>query len=130
MNKSTINKIVEASQQVGAIKRQGQKKATEVLNDLMQTAMSFAATYQQKIMAAGHKGPSASDIDRFWKAMECAGVFAKALAPYQDPQLKAMFHMPTPAPAQEPKTVEGKVVRLDDPIAVSRVYQQTVKRIA
>lgn len=128
-NKRTIGAMVRASQRVGAIQREGQKRAVEVLNDLMQTSMSFAATYQQRIMAAGPRATRA-DKEWFFRAMECAGVFAKALAPFQDPRFGTIdVPVAPPAPAEEPKVVEGKVIRLDDPVAVGKVYQQMMRKV-
>lgn len=131
-NKRTVQKMLEAAQDVAAIERRGQKKATEVLNDLMQTAMSFAASYQQRLLAAG-EGAKPGDIELFWKAMEAAGTFAKALAPYQQPKFKAIVvpAVPsTPLPGDGARAVAGKVIDMKDPNEVVRVYQQTVKRIA
>lgn len=132
-NKRTVQKMIDASQQVGEIKKLGQKKATEVLNDLMQTSMSFAARYQGKILTTtqSNQEPKPDDLANFWKAMECAGAFAKALAPFQDPTFKAIsVSMAPTAPAAPMKQVEGKVVQLDDPVALARVYSQMVKRVA
>jgi hypothetical protein len=139
-NKRTVASIIEASQQVGEIKKLGQKKATEVLNDLMQTSMSFAARYQKRIMDTTTAGtePGQEDLDRFWKAMECAGTFAKALAPFQDPTFKAIAVSMAPTipqgaaaqPGDGAKEIKGRVVKLDDPVALGRLYQQMVKRIA
>lgn len=133
-NKRTVQKIIEASQQVTEIKRKGQKKATEVLNDLMQTSLSFAARYQARIIAATEKQkePAADDMTYFWKAMECAGTFAKALAPFQDPTFKAIqVTMAPPAGQETPlREIDDNVVTIDDPVALARVYQRMVKRIA
>jgi hypothetical protein len=67
------------SQQVGEIKRQGRKRALEVLDELMHTAVGAAASYQQRVLAAGDEA-AARDVELFWQAMKCAGDFAKALA--------------------------------------------------
>ena len=66
--------------------------------------------------------------------MLAAGKFAKALAPFQDPQFKAIAvsmapTMPPTDPA-DAKLVEGKEINLDDPIALMKVYQRMVKKIA
>ena len=132
-NKRTVQKIIEAAQDVAAIERQGQKKATAVLNDLMQTAMSFAAKEQQAILAEGDK-VTQSRLDRFWKAMDAAGTFATALAPYQQPKFKAVMTFGAPPPEEKPgdsaKVVTGKVLKMDDPNEIVRIYQKTIRRIA
>ena len=134
LNKRTVAALAEKAQEIGEIKRQGQKKATEVLNDLMQTSMSFAARYQGKILAAtqGSKEPTAEDLANFWKAMECAGVFARALAPFQQPTFKAVAVTVNPGdmePATRRISHDDNVVTIDDPVALARVYQRMVKGI-
>jgi hypothetical protein len=133
-NKRTVQKMIEASRQIADIKKKGQKKATEVLNDLMQTSMSFAARYQARIIAATdqQREPTADDLAHFWKAMECAGTFAKALAPFQDPTFKAIQVTMAPPAGQDMPLHESadNVVTIDDPVALARVYQRMVKRIA
>jgi hypothetical protein len=134
-NKRTVQKLIEASQQVAAIKKLGQKKATETLQDLMNTAMGMVALYQRRIMTAEGLLPDAKpdDVANFWEAMKCAGTFSKALAPFQDPTFKAISvsMMPTlPQPGDNAKQVEGKVIKMDDPNAIARVYQQMVRRVS
>ena len=131
LNKRTLKQMEEASTQVGAIKRQGQKKATEVLNDLMQASMGVAAQYQRRIGDAAAKGqePSKDDLETFWKAMEIAGVFAKALAPFQDPTFKAIrLNTPPPPPDQTGKPPVS-IYDITDAVEVSRVYAQMVRRV-
>lgn len=133
LNKRTIAKLQEASNHIGAIKRQGQKKATEVLNELMQTSVSFAARYQQRILASTQqdKEPTKEDLDRFWKAMECAGTFARSLAPFQDPTFSAIKVSMPAAPMEGAVTLTQRenIVTINDPIALARVYQRMIKRI-
>jgi len=134
-SKKTLARLKELSDQAAAAKRLGKKRAVEILDDLMQTAMSFAAMEQRKILEyplneEGKREVPQQMLDRFWKAMECAGTFAKALAPFQDPtfsSIKVATLPPAPEPSQEPKTIDGKAIRLDDPVAISRVYQQLVR---
>lgn len=140
-NKKTVERINALSAQAARANRIGEKRAVEVLNDLMKTAVSFAALEQRKIMeykdADGRVNPDAAPPQmrkNFWKAMECAGTFAKYLAPFQDPTFKAIAvnvapTAPTSTDAIEPRTIEGQAVRLDDPIAVSRIYQQMVRAV-
>lgn len=137
-NKRTVQKIIEASQDVEAIKRRGQKKATEILNDLMHTAMGFVALYQRKVMTEAGLLPEAKaeDITVLKEFMNAAGAFAAALAPYQQPKFKVVTFVPIDmnpggaAPELKPgdnaKVVKGKVV---DPNDVVRTYQQMVRRV-
>lgn len=138
VSKRTVQKIIEASQDVEAIKRRGQKKATEILNDLMHTAMGFVALYQRKVMTEAGLLPDAKteDITVLRDFMTATGVFAAALAPYQQPKFKVVQFMPIdlnpvgPAPEAKPgdnaKVIKGKVV---DPNDVVRTYQQMVRRV-
>jgi hypothetical protein len=135
-NKRTVQKLIEASQQVADIKKLGQKKATETLQDLMNTAMGMVALYQRRIMTTEGLLPEAKpdDVANFWEAMKCAGTFSKALAPFQDPTFKAISVSMAPVmpahPGDNAKQVEGKVIKMDDPNAIARVYQQMVRRVS
>jgi hypothetical protein len=129
-NKRTVQKMIEASQQVAQIKKLNQKKATEVLNDLMQSSLVMVHELEAKIRA--RKRPNPADISDLWKARECTGVFAKALAPFQDPTFKAItvtpMGLPGP-PGEDAKLVEGKVIEIDDPQAAARVYARMMKQV-
>lgn len=134
-NKKTIQKLNELSDRASQIVRSKEKRGIEVLNELMKTAMSFAAMEQRKILEYppdedGERRPPQQMLDRFWKAMENAGVFAKELARYQDPTFKAITVIPPPPPpppGDDAKVIEGKAIRTDDPVAVARIYQQMVR---
>jgi hypothetical protein len=118
-------KIEEAANRVTAIKKAGHKQAVEVLNDLMHTAMGMAVKYQPP---APDQEPR--DSAKFWKAMEMAGIFAKALAPYQSPTFTAIRMMISPDPLPM-KTVENEsnVIALNDPVAIMRIYQRRIKAV-
>jgi hypothetical protein len=95
----------------------------------------MVALYQRQVMTEAGLIPNAApqDVELFKQFMLAAGIFAKALAPFQDPQFKAIsFTMAPPLPADPAaaKLVEGKVVNLDDPVALAKVYQRMVKGIA
>jgi hypothetical protein len=129
-NARTILKIEEAAQQITAIRKSGHKKATEVLNDLMQTSVTLAKRYHKRILAKGNREASEHDWERFWKAMECAGTFGKALAPFQDPTFKAIQVMHAPALPEVPTvTQQGNVLTIDDPVAMQRLYQRMIKGV-
>jgi hypothetical protein len=136
LNKRTIERLNELSREASEPKK---KRATEVLNELMVTALGFAAKEQRRCMAEEAPGPdgnprkaSEETVARFWKAMEAAGVFARALAPFQSPTFKAIAVV---APADPPKDVTptidqaGNVVRINDPAAAARLYQQMVRSV-
>lgn len=135
-NKRTIEALRQKSEQAAAIAKTG-KRATEVLNELMITAMSLAAREQRRMLREERevdgdgipiKKVDRDTYDRMITALTCAGAFAKALAPFQEPIFKAIAVVtPPPSTPQEPKAIDGKVIRLDDPVAVSRVYQQMVR---
>lgn len=135
-NKKTVAKLNALSDQAAKAKKLGDKQAVEVLNDLMKTASSFAALEQRKILEypQGPDNVPQAMLDRFWKAMECAGTFAKELARFQSPTFKAI-HVPAPPPPPPPepgdgaRVIDGKAVRLDDPVAISRIYQQLVRAV-
>jgi hypothetical protein len=131
LNKRTVKQMEEASTQVGAIRRQGQKKATEVLNDLMQTSMGLAAQYQRRIVDAAAKSqePSKDDLVTFWKAIESTGVFAKALAPFQDPTFKAITVSMSPPDPVQPGQPAATIYDITDAVVVSRLYAKMVRRI-
>ena len=130
--------MIAASKQVSEIRKLGQKKATEILNDLMQTAMGMVALYQRKVMTSEgiKEDAKLEDIALFKDFMLCAGTFAKALGPFQDPVFKAVqYTLPAVTPvaiAPENAKVVGdsKVKKLDDPAALGRIYADMVKRVA
>jgi hypothetical protein len=142
-NKRTVQKLIESSTQVAEIKRLGQRKATEVMNELMQTARGMVALYQKRIVTPDGKDLKpdalADDVVQFWKAMDCAAIFTRNLAPYQDPMLTRVdvsASLVTPGvplagePGDSAKVVEGKVVSIDDPVALGRLYARAVTRVA
>jgi hypothetical protein len=129
-NARTILKIEEAAGQITAIRKSGHKKATEVLNDLMQTSVTLAERYHKRIIAKGNREASEHDWERFWKAMECAGTFGRALAPFQDPTFKAIAVFQPPATPDLPTvSKDGNVLTIDDPVAMQRVYQRMIKGV-
>jgi hypothetical protein len=129
-NNRTILKIAEAAEQITAIRKSGQRKATEVLNDLMQTSITMAERYHRKILDKGTREAGQLEWERFWKAMECAGTFGKALAPFQDPTFKAIQVMHAPSPPELPTvTQQGNVLTIDDPVAMQRLYQRMIKGV-
>lgn len=141
-NKRTVQKLIEASTKIAEVKKLGQRKATEVMNELMQTARGMVALYQKRIVTADGKdlNPDAlpGDIEQFWKAMHCAAIFTRNLAPFQDPMLTRVdvsAGLLTPGvpilseAGDSAKVVEGKVISIDDPAALARFYTTQVNRV-
>lgn len=56
---------------------------------------------------------------------------AKDLADFQSPKFKAIQVVaPQPNPhGNEPRQIEGKVVSIDDPVALQRTYQRMIKQV-
>lgn len=133
-NKWSVEQIAEAAARANDAQRNGKKFAIEVLDDLMHTALSFAAQERQHVLAEqqGAKGKpgkaTAETLDRFWKAMEYAGIFARALAPFQHPKFRAVVVMPSPG-AMEPlgPVIPGEIVQTNDPGQAARLYSQLVR---
>jgi hypothetical protein len=128
-NKTTRDRIaiVAASERATQAKKLGRKQATEVLDDLMHTAMSMAVKYQPP--APGMESP---DEAKFMEWLQVAGVFAKALAGFQTPKLKAvMVNLAPTLPEQKPATIDqqGNVLDMDDPKQLARVYASMVRRV-
>jgi hypothetical protein len=144
MNKRTAQRLIESSRQVAEIKKSGQKKATEVLNELVQTARGMVGLYQRRIVTPDgtaimdHAKPD--DVENFWQALSLAIVAAKGLAPYQDPMISRIDLTATMVPGMpllgadaagdKAKTVEGKVISIDDPVALGRLYARAVNKVA
>jgi hypothetical protein len=132
-NKRTIQRLQEASENIGAIRKLGQKKATEVLNDLMHIAMGMTAKYQQRLLAADRNNQPyvLEDYERFVQGMQMAGIFAKELAPFQDPKYSTIkVQMPEimTTPGDGAREM-GNVTVIDDAVAATRVYQRLIRRV-
>jgi hypothetical protein len=133
-NKRTVEAIEQASREIGNIRKQGRKRAVEVLDEFMFSVGGMAAMYQNRIIAppAGQEAVSQADVEMFKWAVEMTEKFAKALAPFQSPTYRAINvtvgagDIPPPTPAQIAD--QGKTI--DDPQALMRFYQANMKRIA
>jgi cellulose biosynthesis protein BcsQ len=122
LNKRTTQRLIEVGKQVAEVKKLGQKKATEVLNELVQTSRGMVGLYQRKVVTADGSAirddVKQEDVDNFWEALSLAIVAAKSLAPYQDPQISRIDisttmtpGMPIPGAGEAggaPKVIEGK----------------------
>jgi hypothetical protein len=122
LNKRTTQRLIEVGKQVAEVKKLGQKKATEVLNELVQTSRGMVGLYQRKVVTADGSAirddVKQEDVDNFWEALSLAIVAAKGLAPYQDPMISRIElssamtpGMPVMGPAEAgdwAKVVEGR----------------------
>jgi hypothetical protein len=123
-NKATIEKALIAARTVADARTAGKKLAKEVLEDFMLLFGGMAAHHQPTPPGAPNN-PNANE-DKFLRyarfAIDCAG----DLAPYQSPTFKAVAVVPQP-PAPSPSELErGEITRLDDPVALARVYRRMV----
>jgi hypothetical protein len=98
--------------------------------------MGYTATYQRKLAAWATENPGKEPpqelVDRFRLGMNAAGAFAKALAPYQTPKIGPIqppVPPPEPLPGDLAKLIEGKELKIKDPIELSRIYKQLVRAI-
>jgi hypothetical protein len=123
-NRSTIEREINAAQVIDRARKEGRDLAVTVLERLMNVAEG----------AAGLNRPPASgkggNWDLFGEWFDRTAYCAKALADYQSPKLRAVHVFAQPAPEAIQRQDGGNVVTLDDPVALARVYANTVKRIA
>ena len=103
----------------------GRKLANEVLDEFMQLFAGMAAYYQpHPTKKTGHEDPA-----QFKEFARLTVETAKALAPFQSPTYKAI-EVRAPAPEPVAKIINAEnVVAIDDPVALSRVYQRRISGI-
>src|SRR4051812_41711777 len=134
-NRRTVAKFLEDSQGDAEAKKQDGPRAIKTLSELMVTAVGFTAHYQQKMIAweavpeKKDKLPPAEMVDRFMAGLNTAIKAAKALAPFQDPQFKAIAVTKSPLDVPEPKLINGKAEKIDikDPVELARLYATLVR---
>lgn len=126
LNKSTIARIHEASQRAAQARRMGRKQAVDVLDDLLHTAMGMAVKYQPPVA-----GAEPANAKEFKEWLQIAGVFAKSLADFQTPKLRAMLVQMADPGIVSDKTIdqEGNVLEIDDAKQLTRIYQSMVRRV-
>lgn len=103
------------------------KLAKEVLEEFMFLFAGMAA-HHQPTAPGMRENPNADDA-KFERYSEFVYDFASELAKYQSPTFKAIAVSMPPPPmveANDPKLIEGKVVRMDDPVALAGVYRRLV----
>lgn len=128
-NKATIQREIIAAriaaETVVDARVTGKKLAKEVLAEFMEVLSGMAAKYQNDFMRGGDGSDKAEEKFRYYaeQTIWCA----MGLAKYQSPTFKAIGIVQPPTIAAEPaKQLTGKVIRLDDPVALARVYRSLV----
>ena len=126
-NKATIERALIAARTVADTRAEGKKLAKEVLQEFMELFAGMAAYYQP---TPAHLPPNPNENEpQFLRYAGLAVECAKAVAPFQSPTFKAIAVVPPPPPPPEPATIDGKVIRLDDPVAVGNIYRRMVTAV-
>ncbi len=125
-----VAEIVNAPPQDGAMLQRypARARAKDELAELIPVVKGHVGQFQQAAIAAGMPGTKTFNPSLWKMFKEWVELFHKVLdsaADFQDPRLKAQLWVPPPQ--EMPKPVEGKVVRLGNAVAASRVYQQTMQ---
>ena len=132
LNKRTVAKLADVGRDLAEARKQNVPRAKIVLQDLMVTAIGFAAHYQRKILefeAAPEnvgKLPERELIDRFMLGINAAVRIAAALAPYQDPKLSAVRVSMSPLDAPQRKIDRVPRELPKDAAELARIYAQMV----
>lgn len=127
-NKATTERAELARLQNEESRRRGIKLGKEVLEEFMLLFAGMAASHQplpRGVVRPGH-------VEREEKFLTYARLTvetAKALAEYQSPKFRAIM-VTAPPPEPPARTIDGNVTAINDPVALARVYQQMVKRVA
>lgn len=126
LNKKTVEHLKTAGKQISEAKKLGKPLAIEVLDNLMNTAMAMASKYQPP---TSDQPPR--DHDKFLQWIQTAGLFAKNLADFQSPKFKAVMVQTSSPVGESDMTIdqEGKILEIDDPKKLARVYAQMVRRV-
>jgi hypothetical protein len=127
LNKATIERLEKAriaEQIVSGGKPE--KLASDVLREFMELFADIARIHQPRPAAQG-TNPQENE-GRFDKYARLAVECAKALAPYQSPTFKSIA-VTAPPPGPLPKTAEGDVIDINDPVALMKVWERRVIRV-
>lgn len=125
-NKATTERALIAEAEVIKHEVNGKKLAKDVLEDFMFLFAGMAAAYQP--LPPGSPVPLGREPNegKFEKWATLAVKTAADLAKFQSPTFKAVaVSMAQPLPKSGGKTIEGKVIKLDQ-ISISKVYRQIV----
>jgi hypothetical protein len=110
------------------------KLGKDVLEDYVTAFHNLAAYYQNRIVKAlsEAKPPDPKDLAEFEKWGGLVTQTAKSLADFQSPKFKAIAVMappPNPTATQQASGKGAKVIELNDPTALAKVYAQMVKKV-
>lgn len=97
--------------------------------ELAKVLKNYVVDYQAAVAAVGGKpgvkGFNAALWDRFKDWSEFYFGSCEKIAAFQDPKIKATFHVPAPRLGDDAKVIdEGKIVRIGNPQAAARAYQR------
>lgn len=131
-NKATTERVEQARVAVEQAKGRGVKLGKEMLEDYMMAFHAVAAVFQNKIATSLQQSqpPAAADLAGFQEWGGLVVSTAKSLADFQSPRFRAIMVQAAPGEnAPRDVTPGSNVVQLKDPVAMSRAYQQLVKRV-
>jgi hypothetical protein len=141
LNKRTLEAMEEAQireQMRGdaiLAKCDGRKRAKEVLEDWMLIFQNVAAPYKEEVyqaIKAGRPIPAAA-LDELERWGTLTSDTARALADFQSPKFRAVQVSAPPTEAQQATPVQlnddSNRKLLNDPVALTRFYQQSMKRV-
>lgn len=126
-NKGEIQKAILAERAIANAKASGRKLAVEHMQDYIGVLAGMAAYYQPTFPGMSQQNPHGdpAEFERWF------GPFldlAKALANYESPKMRDV--MITAVPLREAPvapTIDGNVISINDPVALSRVYRRMIQ---
>jgi hypothetical protein len=104
-----------------------EKLAKDVLSEFMHIFAGRAAFHQPLPPGVDQTGRQPNE-PKFLEYARLTIDAARALAPYQSPTYKAIQVMAPPGPS-EPKLIGNDNRDLDDPVALQRFYQKSLKLV-
>lgn len=119
----------QAQAEVDKARQANTKLGKDVLEEFMKTFAGMAAHYQPlpdgMAVPAGRK----PDEAKFLTYARLAAETAAKLAEFQSPKFKAIQVMTPPPTPVAPTAKDGKVITIDDPVSLARVYSNMVKAV-
>jgi hypothetical protein len=123
------DQVKEAEVAERQVARIGPRKlAKDVLEDFMHLFAGMAAVTQPLPQGAPVPPGRQPDERAFEKWARLAVDTAAKLADFQSPRFRAVMTSPAPAATERPQT-EAKVISIDDPDALARVYERRIQAI-
>jgi hypothetical protein len=128
LNKRTTEALLKAAQTIDAAREGRIELGKDVLDRMMKLAEGAASVHRpwtQADVDAGRAAAVGGDWDRFGLWFDRTVFCAKELAKYQSPTFKAIAVQVTPDVSRDrlPPPSDPKVVNIDDPEALQRVYK-------